>query len=130
MEGHMEGTMSTTTTQAPKPRRALPPLMSLSETAAERLRALYAKGDGKLLRVAVSTKGCSGMSYQMDWVDAAGPGDETVTDKGVTVLVDRKATLFLIGTVMDYEQKAMSAGFTFTNPNEKGRCGCGESFHI
>ena len=63
-------------------------------------------------------------------VDAAGPGDEIVTDKGVTVLVDRKATLFLIGTVMDYERKAMSAGFTFTNPNEKGRCGCGESFHV
>ena len=55
---------------------------------------------------------------------------ERVTDKGVTVLVDRKASLFLIGTVMDYETKAMSAGFTFTNPNEKGRCGCGESFHV
>lgn len=123
--------MSTTTTDAPKPRRALPPLMALSDAAAERLRALYAKGDGgKLLRVAVSTKGCSGMSYEIDWVDAAGPGDEVVTDKGVTVLVDRKATLFLIGTVMDYERKAMSAGFTFTNPNEKGRCGCGESFHV
>jgi iron-sulfur cluster assembly protein len=126
----MEGTMSTTTTTSPKPRRALPPLMSLSDAAVERLSALYAKGEGKLLRVAVSTKGCSGMSYQIDWVDAAGPGDETVTDKGVTVLVDRKATLFLIGTVMDYEKKAMSAGFTFTNPNEKGRCGCGESFHV
>ena len=123
--------MSTTTTDAPKPRRALPPLMSVSEAAAERLRALYAKGDGgKLLRVAVSTKGCSGMSYVIDWVDAAGPGDEVVTDKGVTVLVDRKATLFLIGTVMDYERKAMAAGFTFINPNEKGRCGCGESFHV
>jgi iron-sulfur cluster assembly protein len=123
--------MSTTTTSAPRPRRALPPLMTLSDAAAERLRALYAKGDGsKLLRVAVSTKGCSGMSYEIDWVDAAGPADEVVTDKDVTVLVDRKATLFLIGTVMDYEKKAMSAGFTFTNPNEKGRCGCGESFHV
>ncbi len=120
-----------TTTQAPRARRSLPPLMTLSEDAAERLRALYAKGDaGKLLRVAVSTKGCSGMSYDLTWVDAAGPGDETVTDKGVTVLVDRKATLFLIGTVMDYEVKTLSAGFTFTNPNEKGRCGCGESFHV
>lgn len=120
-----------TTTQAPRARRALPPLMTLSEGAAERLRALYAKGDaGKLLRIAVSTKGCSGMSYDLTWVDAAGPGDETVTDKDVTVLVDRKATLFLIGTVMDYEVKTLSAGFTFTNPNEKGRCGCGESFHV
>ena len=140
MAAQMDQTMSTTTTtpqatgpvtgEAPK-RRALPPLMSLTDAAAERLRALYAKGEGKkLLRIAVSTKGCSGMSYQMDFVEAAGPGDERVTDKDVTVLVDRKATLFLIGTVMDYETKAMSAGFTFTNPNEKGRCGCGESFHV
>ncbi|MBR0644728.1 HesB/IscA family protein [Plastoroseomonas hellenica] len=120
-----------TTIDTPKPKRALPPLMSLSDGAAERLAALYAKGEqGRLLRIAVSTKGCSGLSYDLSWVDAAGPGDEVVTDKGITVLVDRKATLFLIGTVMDYEVKAMSAGFTFTNPNEKGRCGCGESFHI
>ncbi len=122
--------MSTTTT-APRTKRALPPLMTLSDTAAERLRALYARAEaGKLLRIAVKTKGCSGMSYDLSWVDAAGPGDEVITDKDVTVLVDRKATLFLIGTVMDYEVKAMSAGFTFVNPNEKGRCGCGESFHV
>jgi iron-sulfur cluster assembly protein len=120
-----------TTTEAPRPKRALPPLMQLSDTAAERLRSLYEKAEqGKLLRISVKTKGCSGMSYDLSWVEAAGPGDETVTDKGVTVLVDRKATLFLIGTVMDYEVKQMSAGFTFTNPNEKGRCGCGESFHV
>ena len=124
--------MSTSTeAPAPRPRRALPPLMGLSDAAAERLRGLYAQGEaGKLLRIAVKTKGCSGMSYDLSWVEAAGPGDEVVTDKGITVLVDRKATLFLIGTVMDYEVKAMSAGFTFTNPNEKGRCGCGESFHV
>jgi iron-sulfur cluster assembly protein len=123
--------MSISTDAPARPKRALPPLMQLSEAAAERLRALYEKGEaGKLLRIAVKTKGCSGMSYDLSWVDAAGPGDEVVTDKGVTVLVDRKATLFLIGTVMDYEVKAMSAGFTFTNPNEKGRCGCGESFHV
>ena len=120
-----------TTTDAPRPKRALPPLMQLSDLAAERLRGLYEKAEqGKLLRIAVKTKGCSGMSYDLTWVDGPGPGDETVTDKGVTVLVDRKATLFLIGTVMDYEVKQMSAGFTFTNPNEKGRCGCGESFHV
>lgn len=124
--------MSTTTTPPAKPaRRALPPLMSVSDAAAERLRALYATGqEGKLLRIAVKTKGCSGLSYDLGWVDAPGPGDETITDNGVTVLVDRKATLFLIGTEMDYEVKAMSAGFTFRNPNEKGRCGCGESFHV
>jgi iron-sulfur cluster assembly protein len=120
-----------TTTATPRPTRALPPLMQVSDAAAERLRALYAGGqEGKLLRVAVSTKGCSGMSYDLTWADAPGPGDEVVNDKGVTVLVDRKATLFLLGTTMDYEVKAMSAGFTFVNPNEKGRCGCGESFHV
>ncbi|MFM2149272.1 MAG: hypothetical protein RLZZ187_1578 [Pseudomonadota bacterium] len=123
--------MSIATDAPARPKRALPPLMQLSDAAAERLRALYAQGEqGKLLRIAVKTKGCSGMSYDLSWVDAAGPGDEVVADKGLTVLVDRKATLFLIGTVMDYEVKQMSAGFTFTNPNEKGRCGCGESFHV
>lgn len=120
-----------TTTDAPKPKRALPPLMSLSDAAAERLRSLYEKGEkGKLLRIGVKTKGCSGMAYDLSFVEAAGPGDETITDKGVTVIVDRKATLYLIGTMMDYEVKAMSAGFVFVNPNEKGRCGCGESFHV
>ncbi len=119
------------TTEAPRAKRALPPLMSLTDGAADRLRALYDKGEhGKLLRIAVRTKGCSGLSYDLSWTDAAAPSDETVTDRGVTVLIDRKATLFLIGTVMDYEVKAMTAGFTFTNPNEKGRCGCGESFHV
>ena len=123
--------MSTTTTTTRPARRPLPQLMSVTEAAAERLRALYGKGqEGKLLRIGVGTKGCSGLSYQMSWVEAPGPGDEVVNDKGVTVLVDRKASLFLIGTVMDYETKALTAGFTFTNPNEKGRCGCGESFHV
>ncbi len=120
-----------TTTQTKTPRRALPPMMSLTDAAAERLRRLYAAGHaGKLLRIGVKAKGCSGMSYDMSWVDAAGPGDEVITDKGVTVLVDRKASLFLIGTMMDYETKALASGFTFINPNEKGRCGCGESFHV
>jgi iron-sulfur cluster assembly protein len=120
-----------TTLSAGKPLRSLPPLMSLTDAAAERLRTLYANGrDGMKLRIAVSTKGCSGMSYVMDFVAEAGPGDEVVTDKGVSVVVDRKATLFLIGTVMDYEVQNLSAGFTFSNPNEKGRCGCGESFHV
>ena len=122
--------MSATLTPT-RPRRALPPLMQVSDAAAARLRGLYAPGqEGKLLRIAVSTKGCSGMSYDMSWADAPADTDEAVTNNGVTVLVDRKATLFLIGSIMDYETKALSAGFSFTNPNEKGRCGCGESFHV
>ena len=122
--------MSATQT-TPRPRRALPPLMRLTDAAAERLAALYSKGQaGMLLRISVNTKGCSGLSYVMDWVDAPGPGDEVVTDHGLTVLVDRKASLFLIGSEMDYKTEALTSGFTFTNPNEKGRCGCGESFHV
>ncbi|MGH7154725.1 MAG: HesB/IscA family protein [Acetobacteraceae bacterium] len=120
-----------TTTATRRPARPLPPLMTLTDAAADRLRRLYDKAEGgKLLRIGVKTKGCSGMSYEMTWTNAAAPTDEVVTDKGLTVLIDRKASLFLIGTVMDYETKALASGFTFTNPNEKGRCGCGESFHI
>lgn len=119
------------TTIAPRKARALPPLMTLSDAAAERLRALYGKGEqGRLLRISVKAKGCSGMSYDMSWADAPAPTDEIVKDRDLTVLVDRKASLFLIGTIMDYQVKSMTSGFTFINPNEKGRCGCGESFHV
>ena len=122
--------MSDLTTTTRKP-RTLPPLMILSDAAADRLRSLYENGQkGMLLRISVNTKGCSGLSYTMEWVPGPGPGDEIVTSQGLTVLVDRKASLFLIGTEMDYETKSLTSGFVFNNPNEKGRCGCGESFHV
>ncbi len=122
--------MELTHTPAPK-KRELPPLMSLTDAAAARLRKLYAGGEkGKLLRISVGTKGCSGMSYEMSWVAEPGATDEIVKSQELTVLVDRKATLFLIGTVMDYREDKLTRGFTFENPNEKGRCGCGESFHV
>ncbi len=122
--------MSDVKTQTRKP-RALPPLMRLTDAAAERLRSLYDNGrQGMLLRISVNTKGCSGLSYTMEWVPGPGPGDEVVTSQDLTDLVDRKASLFLIGTEMDYEVKALTSGFSFHNPNEKGRCGCGESFHV
>jgi iron-sulfur cluster assembly protein len=112
-------------------KRELPPLMTLSDAAAARLETLYASGEnGKFLRISVNTRGCSGMSYEMDWVDEQAPTDEKVSSHGLTVLVDRKATLFLIGTMMDYREDKLTRGFTFENPNEKGRCGCGESFHV
>ncbi len=118
-------------TAAPTKRRALPPLMQLSEKAAARLQAMYDGAHaGQLLRISVGTKGCSGLSYDMNWVPEAAPTDEVVSDRGLTVLVDRKASLFLIGTTMDFEVKDLSEGFVFINPNEKGRCGCGESFHV
>ncbi len=114
-----------------KTRRPLPPLMSLTDAAAARLRTLYANAhEGELLRIALSTKGCSGLSYDMSFVKTPAPTDEIIKDKDVTVLVDRKATLFLIGTTMDFEEQTLSSQFTFINPNEKGRCGCGESFHV
>ncbi len=118
-------------TIAPKTRRELPPLMQLTQAAAQRLAALYAGGEaGRLLRISVSTKGCSGMSYDMGWAEAPGAQDEIVKSHGLTLLVDRKATLFLIGSTMDYREDKLTTGFTFENPNEKGRCGCGESFHV
>ncbi len=120
-----------TTASTTAARRELPPLMTLTDRAAKRLVSLYANAHaGQLLRIGISTKGCSGHAYDMSFVNEAGPGDEVVRDHGVTLLVDRKATLFLIGSVMDYEVKQLEAGFTFSNPNEKGRCGCGESFHV
>lgn len=113
------------------PKRELPPLMRLTDTAATRLRHLYATAHaGELLRISVSTKGCSGKAYDMEFVTQSGEGDEVVKDHGLTLLVDRKATLFLIGTQMDYRETDLEEGFVFINPNEKGRCGCGESFHV
>ncbi len=119
-------------TQAPAAKkRELPPLMTLTDAAVDRLRRLYASAEhGKLLRISVGTKGCSGMSYEMGWVEEPSAADEIVKSHDLTVLVDRKATLFLIGTVMDYREDKLTSGFTFENPNEKGRCGCGESFHV
>ncbi|NHN89171.1 HesB/IscA family protein [Acetobacter conturbans] len=123
----------TSTGQTPRrPVRELPPVMTLSDIAADRLRVLYAGANvGQLLRISVSTKGCSGHAYDMNFVDQRGEaGDERVTDKGVTVLIDSKAILFLIGSQMDYQTGDFESGFVFSNPNEKGRCGCGQSFHV
>ncbi|WP_408742408.1 HesB/IscA family protein [Acetobacter musti] len=115
-----------------RPARELPPVVTLSDAAADRLRGLYQDAHaGQLLRISVTTKGCSGKAYDMNFVAEPGePGDERVTDKGVTVLIDRKAVLFLIGSEMDYQSSELEAGFVFSNPNEKGRCGCGMSFHV
>lgn len=108
------------------------PLMTLTDAAAERIKQLMANR-GKTaagIRLGVRAKGCSGLSYTLEYADEKEAQDEIVEDKGVTVFIDPKATLFVIGTQMDYVDDTIQSGFVFTNPNEKGRCGCGESFHV
>jgi iron-sulfur cluster assembly protein len=126
------------TTDAPKPaapprsRRPRPQLMTVSPAAAERAKSLI-EGRGKPtagLRIGVRTKGCSGLSYTLEFADKQEPMDEVVETSGIKLLIDPKASLFLIGTEMDYEEEKLKSGFVFKNPNEKGRCGCGESFHV
>ena len=116
----------------PRPRRPRPQLMTVSAAAAERAKSLI-EGRGKPtagLRIGVRTKGCSGLSYTLEFADKQEPMDEIVETAGIKLLIDPKASLFLIGTEMDYEEEKLKSGFVFKNPNEKGRCGCGESFHV
>ena len=131
-------TSTPTTTDAPKPapaprpRRPRPQVMSVTPAAAERAKALI-DGRGKPtvgIRIGVRSKGCSGMSYTLEFADKQEPMDEIVETGGIKLLIDPKASLFLIGTEMDYEEEKLKQGFVFRNPNEKGRCGCGESFHV
>ena len=110
----------------------MPAAITITDSAAERVKALLSKRDKPSvgIKVGVRTKGCSGLSYTIEYADEVGKFDEVVEEKGVKVLIDPKAIMFLIGTQMDYVEEKMKSGFTFTNPNEKGRCGCGESFHV
>lgn len=106
--------------------------MSLTDAAAERVKHLMSTRTDPAtgLRIGVRTGGCSGMAYSMDFTVEREPLDEVVEAKGVTLFVDSKALMFLIGTEMDYVEDKLQSGFVFNNPNEKGRCGCGESFHV
>ena len=107
-------------------------IITLTEAAAERVRRLMADADSPILglRVSLSTQGCSGMSYVVDYAQEQQPFEEVIEDKGAKLFIDPAATMFLIGSEMDYEDGQFRAGFTFKNPNEQGRCGCGESFHV
>jgi iron-sulfur cluster assembly accessory protein len=113
-------------------RRPLPKAITLTDRAAARVKELMAKSDKPAvgLRIGVRARGCSGLSYTMEYAEAAGKLDEVVEDKGVTVLIDPSATMFLIGTQMDYVEDKLGAQFVFNNPNEIDRCGCGESFRV
>ena len=107
-------------------------LMTVTDAAAKRVKDLIvARGKPSAgIRIGVRSKGCSGLSYTLEYADDKEPQDEVVEDKGVRIFVDPKATLFIIGTQMDYVEDKLQSGFVFKNPNEKGRCGCGESFHV
>ena len=109
-----------------------PAPLIITDAAAERVNSMLAKrGKPSVgIRIGVRSKGCSGMSYTLEYADEKNQFDEIVEDKGVTVLIDPKATMFILGTEMDYVEEKMQSGFVFRNPNEKGRCGCGESFHV
>jgi iron-sulfur cluster assembly protein len=116
----------------PRARRPRPKVVSLTDRAAERVREIMARADRPYvgLRVGVKNGGCAGQEYVLEYAEAAAPLDEVVEDKGVTILVDPKAVLFLIGTVVDYEVTRLAAKFTFANPNQTDACGCGESVTI
>jgi iron-sulfur cluster assembly protein len=112
--------------------RPRPQVMRLTDTAADRIKAVMANADKPIaaIRVGVKNGGCAGMSYYMEYADAIGPLDEVVEDKGVRILIDPKAVLFLLGTEMDYKVEKLSAQFVFNNPNQTAACGCGESVQI
>ncbi|HYC01760.1 MAG TPA: iron-sulfur cluster assembly accessory protein [Azospirillaceae bacterium] len=109
-----------------------PKAMTLTDAAAERVRAIIAKADKPVvgLRIGVKARGCSGMSYFVEYAEEKRKFEEVVEDKGVTVLLDPASTMFLIGTEMDWVEDKFNSGFVFRNPNEKARCGCGESFTV
>jgi iron-sulfur cluster assembly protein len=116
----------------PRPRRPRPKVVTLTDRAAERVREIMGKAEKPYagLRVGVKNGGCAGQEYVLEYAETANPLDEVVEDKGVTILVEPKAVLFLIGTEIDYEVSKLAAKFVFRNPNETDACGCGESVTI
>ena len=120
-----------------RPRRPRPKVVTLTEAAAERVREIMSapRKDGAekayvALRVGVKNGGCAGQEYTFAYAEEVGPMDEVVEDKGVTILIDPKAVLFLIGSEVDYETSKLSSKFVFRNPNQTDACGCGESVTI
>jgi iron-sulfur cluster assembly protein len=112
--------------------RPRPQVMRLTDAAADRIKAVMAKAERPIaaVRVGVKNGGCAGMSYFMEYAEQINPLDEVIEEKGVRLLVDPKAVLFLLGTEMDYKVDKLSAQFVFNNPNQTAACGCGESVQI
>ncbi len=119
-------------TTAPRTRRPRPKLVTLTDAAATRVREIMDKADQPYagLRVGVKNGGCAGQEYVIEYATSAEPLDEVVEDKGVTILVEPKAILFLVGSTIDYETTRLASKFVFHNPNETDACGCGESVTI
>ena len=115
-----------------RPRRARPKVVTLSDAAAARVREIMDRAAEPYagLRVGVKNGGCAGQEYVLEYARTADPLDEVVEDKGVTILIEPKAVLFLIGTEVDYEVTRLAAKFVFRNPNQTDACGCGESVTI
>lgn len=107
----------------------MPKAISLTDAAARRVQDIIARSSENYvgLRLGLKNAGCAGMEYTMEYATEIAPHDEIIKDKGVTILIDAKALLFLLGTEMDYETSKLSSGFTFKNPNQTDACGCGES---
>jgi len=112
--------------------RTRPKVVSLTDAAADRIKEIMTNSDKDLvgLRVGVENGGCAGMAYTMEYAEEKNPLDELVEDKGVAILIDPKAILFLFGTEMDFLVDKLSSGFVFNNPNQTSACGCGESVTI
>ena len=107
-------------------------IISLSESAANRIKEIMSSAEKKSVgvRVAVKSGGCAGMSYVMEYAKETNPNDEVIEDRGVKVFIDPAAVMYHLGTEMDYKKEEFSSSFVFNNPNETERCGCGESFKI
>jgi iron-sulfur cluster assembly protein len=107
-------------------------VMQLTDNAAKQVQTLLdQRGKESLgIRIGVRSGGCSGLKYFIEYADEKRPFDEIIQEKGVTVLIDPKALMYLLGTQMDFVSEQFKSGFTFTNPNEKGKCGCGSSFNV
>lgn len=107
-------------------------VMSLTDEAANQVKKLLnSRGKESLgIRIGVKSGGCSGLKYFVEYADAKNQFDEVINQKGVTIFIDPKALMYLLGTEMNYVEEQFKSGFTFTNPNEKGKCGCGSSFNV
>ena len=111
-------------------KREIPKLVTLTDAAAGRVREILSEKEQGYLRVGVTNGGCAGMEYLMEYVGEIEKFDEVVEDNGVKIVVDAKAVLFLLGSVVDYETEVLHSKFVFRNPNQTDACGCGESVTI